>query len=207
MRQRHVSRAKLIELTAFGGIVVFALIGVAFSMLSNDSGSGDDAAMQAVAATGEPTVSGDATAAQTPGSTTTPAPGEVILLPASPYGQLTLVYADTPPAISEAAAIELARGWSSEPLGDDITATFGLATFGQPGVDGAPWIGNRNIPLPTGELLDHIDSRPMWIVDVGSVEGFYAGEPGLSLPPYNHVVYAVDDMTQAVVLVWSYPGE
>lgn len=74
-------------------------------------------------------------------------------------------------------------------------------------MDGAPWIGNRNIPLPTGEILDHIDSRPMWIVDVGGVEGFYGGEPGLSVPPYNHVVYAVDDLTQAVLFAWSYPGD
>ena len=80
----------------------------------------------------------------------------------------------------------------------NVEATFGLATLGSATEDGS-WIGDRNIPLPTGEVLDHIENRPVWIIDYGNTIGYSWR--------FNHSVYAVDDATGGVMVIWVYNND
>jgi hypothetical protein len=144
-------------------------------------------------------------------ATATPAGSDVIAHPASNNGRrFTLHRAPTPPTFSEQEAIQIARSNSGAPqeLGNQVTAVFGLATFGRPGGPGLPWLGSRNVRLPNGQVLDHIEKRPMWIVDFGNVDGDsgVSRSPTSTAPRHNHIVYAVDVQTRGVVLVWSYAG-
>ena len=63
------------------------------------------------------------------------------------------------------------------------------------------WIGHRNIALPTGEVLDHIENRPVWIIDYGNTIGYG------SQATFNHTVYAVDHLTGGVMLIWFYNND
>jgi hypothetical protein len=84
-----------------------------------------------------------------------------------------------------------------------LTAAHGLATFGWLGSDGG-WRGLRRVPLPDGTILDHIDGRPMWILDFGNVHADPGGNPTTPIPTPNHAVFAVDDQAGAVIAVWTY---
>lgn len=130
------------------------------------------------------------------------ATGEVIPLPASKFGQLTVIRSGSAPTLSSADALEIVRGSIAGPLTDQISSTFGLATFGHRDAHGQ-WVGDMNVRLANGEIIDHIENRPMWIIDVAGIEGAVGGEP---TEPYNHVVFAVDIESRSVVFVWSYPG-
>lgn len=95
--------------------------------------------------------------------------------------------------------------WENMPV--TIQAYYGLATFGGLGFNGV-WEGERNIPLPSGEVLDHIEGRPMWIIDYGNTTFVAGGCPDCPEPPdYDHSVYAVDAATGEVWIVWGYVGE
>jgi hypothetical protein len=101
-----------------------------------------------------------------------------------------------------------------------LTATYGLATFGKRNQNGL-WEGSVNIPIqtcnadgkcnPTGKYLDHIENRPVWILDYGNTEWPASARPcATSLCPtptvYNHSVYAVDAITGAPLFGWPYQG-
>jgi hypothetical protein len=158
-----------------------------------------------------------ATATPVP-ATATPAVGEVIPLPADlkMCADLSLVRAAVPPAISQQAAMQaiadqwgvpwaLGGQWEGKPV--TVQAWYGLATFGEPNRNGQGWIGDRNIRLITGEVLDHIENRPVWIIDYGNTVFHAAGCPGCPPPPkYNPTVYAVDVLTGTVMMVWPYVG-
>lgn len=119
---------------------------------------------------------------------------------------LTLVPVTVAPLISKAEALQIVRDKIPAPVvhnNDPVVAMYGLATFGKPGEVGKPWLGDRNIPLPTGEVLDHIENRPMWILDFGNIPG---GISSRADSGHNHVVYAVDAQTRAILLIWSYAG-
>jgi len=87
-----------------------------------------------------------------------------------------------------------------------VAAWYGLGTVGHPGDAGKPWLGRRNIPLKDGTLLDHIQHRPMWIIDYGNMVAYGAGAPKKPAPVYNHTVYLVDAQTRTVLEVRFYQG-
>ncbi len=97
-----------------------------------------------------------------------------------------------------------------------ITATFGLVTHGELGKDGKTWAGYQNIQLlncsspapkdckPNGKVLDHIEDRPMWVLDYKNLPSGGAGSPNNPPPVYNHTVYVVDDETGVNIFSWGY---
>lgn len=196
-------RPRFKEWMQLGAVAVVAIFSVGLAIVLNGGsadqrGSGQAQLLSGAAASATQSTEG---ISATPGAS--PAIGAVIPLPSSNYGELTLISTGTPPSITSAEAIDIVRRSVTAPLTDQITSTFGLATFGQRGADGR-WVGDQNVRLPDGEIVDHIENRPMWIVDVGGLEGAVGGQ---TTRQYNHVVFAVDTMTRGVVLVWSYPGD
>ncbi len=136
--------------------------------------------------------------------------------PAFAGQDLTVVRPDAPPLISQAEAMEavsrLGVPWGNggEWEGRTVTvaATYGLVTAGGPGEGGKPWVGLRNLPLPDGTTLDHIEGRPMWIIDYGNTYFVGAGCPECTPPPdYDHSVYLIDAATASVWVAWGYVGE
>ncbi|HMM42205.1 MAG TPA: hypothetical protein PKA95_09915 [Thermomicrobiales bacterium] len=136
--------------------------------------------------------------------------------PAFAGQDLTIIRTDAPPLISQADAMDAVSrlgvpwGQGGEWEGREVTvaATYGLVTAGRPGEDGKPWVGLRNIPLPDGTTLDHIEDRPMWVIDYGNTYFVGAGCPECTPPPdYNHSVYLIDAATASVWVVWGYLGE
>ena len=149
--------------------------------------------------------------------TVAPAADEVLPLPGNPHDpdRGTLLRTSAPPLISRQEALHLihnggapwALGGQYEGETVTIRAEYGLVTLGRPGEHGRDWLGDRNIPLPTGEVLDHIERRPMWIVDYGNVIAYGSGCPRCPPPIFNHIVYAVDAQTRAVLLSWFYKDD
>jgi hypothetical protein len=185
---------------AFVILVAILSVGAAIALNGGTSNRDDIAQAHDGDNASAPTVSATESVSGTTGTTT--AVGDVISLPSSKFGQLTLVRSGSSPPISSADALQIVRGSIAGPLTDQITSTFGLATFGHRDAEGR-WVGDMNVRLANGEIIDHIENRPMWIVDVAGIEGAVGGEP---TEPYNHVVFAVDIGSRGVVFVWSYPG-
>lgn len=128
---------------------------------------------------------------------------------------LTLRRTDSEPPISQNEAMEAVydlgvpwgRGddWERGPV--TVDAHYGLATFGEQGNDEV-WLGPRNVPLPSGEVLDHVEERPMWIIDYGNTVFHASGCPDCAEPPdYDHTVYAIDAETAEVWFVWGYESD
>ncbi len=192
MRSKRFRHTSLIEL-AILSLIVVVLAGAGIAAEFNGS---------------ERANPGSATPpSASPRTETTPAVGEVIALPSSESGELTLVRTDKPAAFSQQEAMRIVRdsgvpfGLGGEWLGRPITvsAAYGLGTFGRPGGPGLPWLGDRNIPLKgTDVVLDHIENRPMWILDYDNA---YAHGTQVD---FKHAVYAVDEETRSVLLAWFY---
>jgi hypothetical protein len=148
-------------------------------------------------------------------ATPSPAIGEPFSFSALEANAVTLVRTDGLPIITQEQAMQVVTDigvpwgkggtWEKGPV--NVHALYGLATFGGRG-SGGIWQGERNIPLPSGEILDHIELRPMWIIDYGNTTFAAGGCPECPEPPdYNHSVYAVDAETAKVWIVWGYVGD
>ena len=144
--------------------------------------------------------------------TPTLAAGEEINLPFSKRVDIKVVKASFPPPISKETALKALRYrqnavglWdldksTAEGKPITVTAVFGLVTEGRPGPSG--WSGMRNIGgvncqlegecTLTGQVLDHLEDRPMWVIDIEGVYQPFAGDPSI---PNNHVVYGIDVQT------------
>ena len=84
--------------------------------------------------------------------------------------------------------------------GASRSASRTIGTIGSRGPDGW-WFGDRHIPLPDGELLDHIEGRTMWLLAYENVPGII-GVPALNgLPPpvYHRGVYAIDAENRSIL--------
>ncbi len=192
MRQKRFLHASLVESTLLG-LIVLILVGAGIVMQLNGK---EDAALGA-----------DTAPSALPSPVATPAVGEVIPLPASTPGGLTLVQTDKVPAFSQQEAMQIvhdfgipfALGGDWEGLQVTVSAAYGLGTFGHPGPPGMPWVGLQHVPLKgTDVVLDHIENRPMWILDYGNVRA------GGSQAEFRHAVYAVDEETRSVLTIWFY---
>jgi hypothetical protein len=144
---------------------------------------------------------------------TVPAASEVITLPSSESGELTLIRTDEPPAFSQQEAMQIVHDFGvdvalgGERFGKPVTvsATYGIGTLGRPGGPGLPWLGDRNVPLKgTGTILDHVENRPMWILDYDNAYAPAPACPGCDSLFFKHAVYAVDEQTRSVLIVWFY---
>lgn len=130
---------------------------------------------------------------------------DVIALPAAEFADLTLIHTAIQPLMSKDEAIEITANFGSPPaISDTVTATFGLATFGWFDSPTQSWIGIQNVPMPSGETLSRIENRPMWIVDYGDMAVDGAGCPECAPASFNHLVYAVDVRTKAILFTWAY---
>ena len=138
---------------------------------------------------------------------------------------IKVVRAANPPLITQQTAFQvlggdLSKGNVKGDTGEPITveATYGLVTQGAAGRDGSWVSGNPNIHLAkctidhkctfTGEILDHFENRPMWVlVYTGIHEDTHGGIPPECRaqptvtpcptmgPSPNHHVYLVDAQT------------
>ncbi len=102
-----------------------------------------------------------------------------------------------------------------------LTAVYGLVTLGAPNTNGngKGWLGPQNIDLPTcstdgkctstGIILNHIENRPMWVLDYGNTDFPAPGPACLTTPCptpqiFNHSVYTVDGQTGAIFTIDFY---
>lgn len=165
-------------------------------------------------------------------ATPTLIPGTVIKLPSSSSIGLKLVSTPDLPLISLDSAkqavynlgISWAKGGQVNGKTVILSATYGLATFGGLAKDGKTWVGAVNFPVrncndagvctDTGQVLDHIENRLMWILDYGNTI-MLAGGPAPNscqpvactpFPDFDHSVYAVDAQTKDVIRIWFYYG-
>lgn len=192
MRQKRFLHASSVE-SAILGLIIFILVGAGIYIQLN----GNEYA----------TLGADEAPSAMPSPVATPAVGEIIPLPSSTSGGLTLVQTDKVPAFSQEEAMQIvhdlgipfAFGGDWEGLQVTVSATYGIGTLGHPGPPSMPWVGDRYFPLPgTDVVLDHIENRPMWILDYGNVRA------GGSQAEFRHAVYAVDEETRSVLKIWFY---
>lgn len=150
--------------------------------------------------------------------TDSPAIGERIPLPAdfstrnSSGDPVRLIRTADPPLLSQREAMEVVAesfpwGLGGEHEGKPVSVQgwYGIGTIGSPGPNGW-WAGDRNIPLPDGEVLDHIEDRSMWLLAYGNVPGIMGSQALYGPPPpvYHHNVYAVDARTRSILWFASY---
>lgn len=192
MRQKRFLHAPLVE-SVILGLILLILVGAGTVMQFNGN---DDAALGA-----------DPAPSALPAPSVTPAVGEVIPLPVSTPGGLTLIQTGKAPSFSQQEAMQIvhdfgipfALGGDWEGLQVTVSAAYGLGTFGHPGPSSMPWVGLQHVPLKgTDVVLDHIENRPMWILDYGNVRA------GGSRAEFRHAVYAVDEETRSVLTIWFY---
>ncbi len=197
MRRQRIPHKLLIE-AAILGVIAILVVGVGIS---------------AGAIRRERMVLGAGTTPSTSPMPVTPAMGEVIPLPSSESGELTLIRTDKSPAFSEQEAMQIVHDFGvdialgGERLGKPVTpsATYGIGILGRPGGPGLPWLGDRNIPLKgKGVILDHVENRPMWILDYDNAYAPAPACPGCDSLFFKHAVYAVDEQTRSVLVVWFY---
>ena len=140
---------------------------------------------------------------------------QVISLPYFSALNLRAIKPISPPLHSADIALQTLKGdddrWdfanstaSGKPI--TVTTTYVLLTEGQPGpVGGAGWNGSVNIHLrnctvkrvctDTGKVLDHLENRPMWLIDVEGISQAVGGPiPNTTPIPQNHIVYGIDDL-------------
>ncbi|HLI51163.1 MAG TPA: hypothetical protein VKU87_05165 [Thermomicrobiaceae bacterium] len=211
MHHGKFSHARVVELTIIG-IVAAVIIGIAL-IHWNDKGPGSSrsTAESAPAAASPNMTAALSTPSQNAPTPSIPVGGLIPLASASP-GELSLRLTDEAPLITEQQAkqaiakigVPWALADNSSSSSVRVRATYGVGTFGQPGVNGAPWIGDRNIPLPDGERLDHVEGRPMWIIDYKGPKAYGGGCPGCPPDVYDHTVYAVDGQSDTVLKIWFY---
>jgi hypothetical protein len=117
------------------------------------------------------------------------------------------------PLISQQQAMAIVATQSPWGLGGNwegkqvtVQAWYGLGSIGYADSRGN-WLGSLNIPLPSGQILDHIENRPMWLIAYGNVPGIIASACwGCAPPPvYTHDVYAVDAQSRSIIWLASYP--
>lgn len=157
------------------------------------------------------------------GATSTPDPdspaiGERIPLPTdfstqnSSGSPVSLIRTADPPLISQREAMEVVAeqfpwGLGGEYEGKPVSVQgwYGIGTIGSPGPTGW-WAGDRNIPLPNGEVLDHVENRSMWLLAYDNVPGIMGSQALYGPPPpiYHHNVYAVDAQTRSIIWFASY---
>ncbi len=147
-----------------------------------------------------------------------PAIGERIPLPAdfstknSSGAPVRLIRTADPPLISQREAMEVVAerfpwglGGKYEGKPVSVQGWYGIGTIGSPGPKGW-WAGDRNMPLPDGQVLDHIEGRSMWLLAYGNVPGIMGSQALYGPPPpiYHHNVYAVDARTRSIIWFASY---
>ena len=201
MHRNRFSHVAAVELVVVGSVISLVLGVVVFRQLEGPDTTGGTIYR------GSTVPDMSATAGPTPQVivASNVAVGEAMPLQSAIFGGITLFRTDMPPPISVEIAMKVVNdsgvpwglGQSYDEKTPVVSAAFGLATAGSRAPDGQ-WIGDRNIPLPDGRMLDHIENRPMWIIDYGNTVGYGSGGA------YNHTVYAVDAITQAVFLTWFY---
>lgn len=211
MHHSKFTHAKIVELVIIG-IVATVLIGIALVHWSDNGPGRSRSTAELAPATASPNASAAfGTLSQDTPTSSVPIGGLISLTSAAP-GELSLRRTGEAPLITEQQAKQAIANigvpWAMQADWDGgkvmVQATYGVGTFGQPGVNGAPWIGDRNIPLPNGDLLDHVDGRPMWIIDYEGPKAYGAGCPGCPPDEYNHTVYAVDGQSVGVLKIWFY---
>lgn len=180
------------------------------------------------------TATATATSAPPPQATQPPAresvttvAGNAIPLPANLRTQnstgdpVTLIQTADPPLISQEEAMQavadhgfpwgLGGRYAGKPV--SVEAWYGLGTIGRSGAHG--WLGPLNIRLSNGEILDHIEDRPIWLIDYSNVPQIMSsgsGNPTEAVSPsfepdtprFGHTVYAVDAKTRSVIWIASY---
>lgn len=156
----------------------------------------------------------------------TPQIGSEIPLPFSGKGIGLSSFMRTPdlPLISEQDAmkaihnlgINFAYGGQFNGKTVTVWAAFGLGTLGEPGKNGQGWVGEQHFPVrtcessgkctETGQFLDRIDHRPMWVIDYGNLDIPVGAPPpwNPNPPPLTNSVYFVDAQMKSVLITESY---
>lgn len=219
--KRHLSGIRVLQI---GGLVALVIMGTYLIVGAASGGAASHrtpstTSVPLAAAGASPSASAATAVSATPTAIATDVPATPVVgqpypsNPAFAVNDITLIRADAQPVNSQEqimrAIADLGVPWAlgGEWNGKTVTiqAYYGLATQGRPGVNGMPWEGVLNIPLPNGVMLDRIENRAMWIIDYGNTEFADSGCPDCAAQPKkNHSVYLIDDATAAVLLVWGY---
>ena len=214
----HLSGIRVLQI---GGMIALIIMGT-YIIVGSGSGGSSPNSVQPASAQAASTPASTATAS-TDAPTTVATEDSAIPAVGQPYpsnpafaaNDITLVRTDAQPVNSQEHVMrtiaDLGVPWG---LGGDwegktvtIQSYYGLATQGQPGVNGMPWEGVLNTPLPNGVTLDHIEHRAMWIIDYGNTQFGDSGCPDCApQPEKNHSVYLIDDETGAILIEWGCTG-
>jgi hypothetical protein len=162
-----------------------------------------------------------ATATTTPAAPTKAAivDGAFLTLPKELAGNDLHIRATTSkPVISQQEAMQIIYNftkvdWTLDKNGN-TWAQYGLVTLGHAGSAGKPWVGPRNVTgvncsagkcQNSSQVLDHIEDRPMWVLDYANADIPIPGVmpcPGCpNTPPSGtkHVVYTIDAQTKTIM--------
>lgn len=158
--------------------------------------------------------------------TPTVAIGDIIKLPSGMDADLKLLRASVAPSLLPQEALDIVydkgvpwgRGGQHKGKIVTITAAFGTATIGRPLPNGA-WGGIQNIAVETcnagkctstGQILDRIENRAMWILDYENLDSSdFLRQPApcgvtIQCRIHNRSAFAVDVQTKSVLYAWSY---
>ena len=88
-----------------------------------------------------------------------------------------------------------------------LDSTYGLVTEGSSFAGG--WSGTTNIHLKNGEVLDHFENRPMWVLDFGGVDLMSSDQScnqakTCTAHSLNHAVYLIDAKAMQVTIGKNY---
>jgi hypothetical protein len=128
-----------------------------------------------------------------------------ITLRALPAGFDTTMTQDEAVSILFDSGIPFARGGKDRGQTVSMDAAAGLATVGYRSENGQWLNGPLNMPLSDGTTLDHIEDRPVWILDYRTASTAIPGDPLAT--PTNHVVYIIDIETRTILQVLGYAGD
>jgi hypothetical protein len=122
------------------------------------------------------------------------------------------------PVISQQEAMQIVYNFTKADwaLGKNggTWAQYGLVTLGSAGSTGKPWIGPRNVSglncsadkcQRSSQVFDHIEDRPMWVLDYTSTDIAVPGVmpcPGCPNTPSSgtgHAVYTIDVQTKTIM--------
>jgi hypothetical protein len=210
MNNQRSGRRQWVEFAVLGVIVIVLLAG--WILLREPSNGRASTAMSSTPPSGtknseQPTLLNSATGAS---AQATPLSSATLPPAALAAGGLTITADANTPAFSRQEAMQIVSdlgvsfglGGEYEGQAVSIASTYGLGTLGHPGGPGQPWMGDRYFPLKgTNTVLDHIENRPMWILDYGHIKAYG------SQATFNHAVYTVDIQTRSVLTIWFYNGE
>lgn len=206
-------------------VIIIAIIGLSYRNNSTKPSTAASSNLSTVVIATPIVTTVTQTQASTPNITPTDTPvqvGQVYDRPYNKEGIQVVRVADIPSISQDVALQALIARIGFNPMKNStnvvLSATFGAVTQGQREADGS-WSGARNLPIvnctvtgqctPTGQYLDHLENRLMWVLDFANVSvplpGVCNATQTCKAPPNaTHIVYLIDAQTLQIHLAIPY---